>query len=147
VIAGPGMDTIYGNYLLKLISRDAKIKDSVFFPGMLAGEDKWAALYGSEAFVLSSHQENFGISVVEALACKKPVLISDKINIWKEIIEGGGGMVKDDTLEGTIELIRFWANLNMEEKLKMAINAREVYENNFGVLAAGIRFKNAIVNN
>ena len=147
VIAGPGMDTDYGNYLMKLISRDPKIKDSVFFPGMLTGEGKWAALYGSEAFVLPSHQENFGISVVEALACKKPVLISDKINIWKEIIEGGGGVIKDDTLEGTIELIKSWVNLNMEEKLKMAKNARNVYENNFGVLAAAIRFKNAIVNN
>jgi glycosyltransferase involved in cell wall biosynthesis len=141
------MDTDYGNYLMKLISRDPKIKDSVFFPGMLTGEGKWAALYGSEAFVLPSHQENFGISVVEALACEKPVLISDKINIWKEIIEGGGGVIKDDTLEGTIELIKSWVNLNMEEKLKMAKNARNVYENNFGVLAAAIRFKNAIVNN
>jgi hypothetical protein len=73
---------------------------------MLAGDSKWGALYGCEAFVLPSHQENFGIAVVEALACGKPVLISDQVNIWREIVEDGVGMVEGDTEEGVEKLLR-----------------------------------------
>ena len=41
--------------------------------GMLQGEAKWSAFRAAEVFCLPSHQENFGIVVVEALACGKPV--------------------------------------------------------------------------
>jgi glycosyltransferase involved in cell wall biosynthesis len=132
---------------MKLISNYPGIADSIFFPGMLTGDAKWGALYGSDAFVLSSHQENFGISVAEALACKKPVLISNQINIWKEIIADGGGIVRDDTLAGTIDLLNCWLNMTDEAKIKMTQNARATYGNNFGVLSAAVRFKKAIVNN
>jgi len=73
---------------------------------MLAGDSKWGALYGCEAFVLPSHQENFGIAVVEALACGKPVLISDQVNIWREIVEDGAGIAEADTEEGVEKLLR-----------------------------------------
>ena len=57
----------------------------------------------AEAFVLPSHQENFGIAVVEALACGVPVIISDKVNIWPEIAQDEAGIVKADTAEGTYQ--------------------------------------------
>jgi hypothetical protein len=65
--------------------------------------------------VLPSHQENFGIAVVEALACGKPVLISDQVNIWREIVEDGAGMVEGDTEEGVEKLLRrFFERLRAE---------------------------------
>lgn len=73
---------------------------------MLTGDAKWGAFYGCDAFILPSHQENFGIAVVEALACNKPVLISDKVNIWREIVDAGAGAVAPDTEEGALELLR-----------------------------------------
>jgi glycosyltransferase involved in cell wall biosynthesis len=73
---------------------------------MLEGEAKWGALYGCDAFVLPSHQENFGIAVVEALACNKPVLISNKVNIWREIAEDGAGVVEEDSVEGTARMLQ-----------------------------------------
>jgi len=73
---------------------------------MLQGDAKWGALYGCEAFVLPSHQENFGIAVVEALACGKLVLISDQVNIGREIVEDGAGLVEGDTEEGVEKLLR-----------------------------------------
>ena len=144
VIAGPGMETPYGRSLEHLISKFPEVCSSILFPGMLTGAAKWGALYGCEAFVLPSHQENFGIAVVEALACKKPVLISNQINIWKEIMTDNGGIVKDDTLTGAIELLKQWIHLPIEEKLMMGLNARNSFEKNFAILPAANRFIEAL---
>jgi|GEM_PF-209017 len=82
------------------------VPNCIHFVDMLTGDAKWGALYGCAAFILPSHQENFGIAVVEALACGKPVLISNKVNIWREIEADGAGLVEDDAIEGTEKLIR-----------------------------------------
>ena len=58
---------------------------------MLTGDAKWGAFFGSEAFILPSHQENFGIAVAEALACGRPVLLADKVNIAEDIADGWRG--------------------------------------------------------
>jgi len=86
------------------------VQNRIHFVDMLTGDAKWGALYGCEAFILPSHQENFGIAVVEALACGKPVLISNKVNIWREIKADGAGLVEDDTAEGTENLLRRFCN-------------------------------------
>ena len=53
-------------------------------PGMLYDDREVGCLLtAARHSALPSHQENFGIAVAEALACGKPVLISDKVNIWK----------------------------------------------------------------
>lgn len=127
VIAGPGIESDYGKNLL------TKADSQIHFPGMLEGDAKWGAFYGCEAFVLPSHQENFGIAVVEAMACSKPVLISDQVNIWREISEGGGGIVEKDTVEGTYDLLKKWLVLSKEEKEKMGLQARRVFEEHFTV--------------
>ena len=67
---------------------------------------KWGALRAAEVFVLPSHQENFGIAVAEALAAGTPALISNKVNIWREIESDGAGIAADDTLEGTCKLLQ-----------------------------------------
>ena len=78
----------------------AGLADRVHWPGMLKGDAKWGAFAVSDAFILPSHQENFGIAVAEALACGRPVLISDQVNIAPEIEADGCGFVEHDTLEG-----------------------------------------------
>ncbi len=140
VIAGPGLETPYGKKMQQLVSGSATLKESVFFPGMLTGNAKWGAFYGSDAFVLPSHQENFGIAVAEALACGKPVLISNQVNIWREIIEAGGGMVEDDTTAGTQKLLEAWQRLSCEEKKVMGEQAQNSFINNFSIIPAAKRF-------
>ncbi|MHA1569777.1 MAG: glycosyltransferase, partial [Alphaproteobacteria bacterium] len=63
------------------------------FTGRLAGADSLALLADADIFVLSSYTENFGIAVVEAMACGLPVLISDRVNIWREVAAAGAGRV------------------------------------------------------
>ncbi len=143
VIAGPGIESQYGQYIKKLID-EYKLHENVFFPGMVAGDSKWGAFYGCEAFSLPSHQENFGIAVVEALACGKPVLISNQVNIWREIESAGGGIVGDNTLQGTLESLERWFRLSADNKLIMTKRARAAYENNFSIGPAAQRILNAI---
>ena len=133
VIAGPGMETAFGKEMLSIVEESEILNKRVFFPGMLKGKAKWGAFYGCDAFILPSHQENFGIAVAEALACKKSVLISNKINIWREIKESGGGIVHDDNLKGTRELLSDWIKLTKAEKDDFADKAFLTFQAHFRI--------------
>lgn len=134
IIAGPCNDDLIDR--LKELANSLGIADRVHWPGMLKGAAKAGAFRGAEAFVLTSHQENFGIAVAEALAYGKPVLISNQINIWREIEVGGAGIVAPDTVEGATQVLQTWENMTLEQRLEMGQAARSVYEANFTVEAA-----------
>ena len=135
VIAGPGMETSYGQNIKKSASK-ACPSDSVFWPGMLLGNQKWGAFYNCEASVLTSHQENFGIAVVEALACGRPVLISNQVNIWREVKASGAALVQEDSVEGAWQLLKNWISLPADTKLKMAVGAKTCFQSDFSVESA-----------
>lgn len=130
VIAGPGLDTDYGKEIQKIAQNDIDI----LFPGMLAGDSKWGAFYNCEAFILPSHQENFGIAIVEAMACAKPVLITDKVNIWREIKAGEGGFIGFDTEESVYKMLKDWLSLSSQKKIKIGENAQNTYIQHFSII-------------
>ena len=117
IMAGPDAGDMRAH--LQTIVDDAGLGDRVHWPGMLKGDAKWGAFAVSDAFVLPSHQENFGIAVAEALACGRPVLISDQINIAPEIEADGCGIVEPDTLEGTVRLLERWLALDPAQREAM----------------------------
>jgi glycosyltransferase involved in cell wall biosynthesis len=154
VIAGP----TEGAYAQRLIRRwselthdiaktspnDHRIQPDVFFPGMLQGDAKWGAIYGCEAMLLPSHQENFGIAIVEAMACGKPILISDKINICEDIDHAGAGLVEPDTYDGVCTLLKQWFNLDQAARDRMGGQARKCFEENYRVEDAARRLLDVI---
>ena len=140
VIAGPGLDTTYGIKIAKTVAASTRLSKSVIFTGMLSGSMKWEAFYNCDAMILPSHQENFGIAVVEALACSKPVLISDQVNTWREISHHKAGLVEPNTLKGTLSLLTKWNALTSKEKTLMAENARKCFLENFAIGPAAHRF-------
>ncbi len=117
VLAGP--DQLGWSAQLRARARSLGLHERVSWPGMLDGELKWAALRAAEVFVLPSHQENFGVAVAEALACGTPVLVSDKVNIWREIVDDGAGMVGADTVAGATQTLRAWLDLDAAEQAAM----------------------------
>jgi glycosyltransferase involved in cell wall biosynthesis len=101
------------------------------FPGLLTGSAKWGAFLGAEAFVLPSHQENFGIAVAEALACGRPVIVSDKVNIWREVEAAGAGIVAPDTVAGFRSALARWAGCGPEQRAAMATATQACYQRHF----------------
>ncbi len=143
VVAGPGLETDYGQQMQELVSA-LGLQSFVFFPGMLTSDAKWGAFYGCEAFVLPSHQENFGIAVVEALACGKPVLISDQVNIGTEIKSAGGGLVCADTPAGVQDMLNDWRQLTDTNKKLFGAESRKTFERHFAVASASNHLLKAI---
>lgn len=129
VLAGPDQ-TGWRDRLVRIAAR-AGLADRVDFPGMLAGDLKWGAFHAADAFVLPSHQENFGISVAEALGCGLPVLISDKVNIWREIEADGSGFVAPDTVDGTERNLRRWLQAPGAERRSMRQRARASFQRRY----------------
>jgi glycosyltransferase involved in cell wall biosynthesis len=128
-IVGP--DQVGWQADLERLSGTLDIKDRITWAGMLRDERKWGALAASEVFVLPSHQENFGIVVAEALACGVPVLISNQVNIWREIESENAGFVEQDTLNGTVNLLEAWNRLEEVGRAEMKANCRLCFDRHF----------------
>jgi glycosyltransferase involved in cell wall biosynthesis len=125
LIAGPGQDGYKAT--MQHLAGELGIAERVIWPGLIADDLKWGALRAAEAFVLPSHQENFGIAVVESLAAGRPVLISNQVNIWPDIQEGKVGLVDDDSLEGAERMMRAWLALPEAERDAMSARAYPFY--------------------
>jgi glycosyltransferase involved in cell wall biosynthesis len=90
VIVGP--DDGYLSELQKLI-RELKIEGKVLLTGPLYAKDKLEAYIDADVYVLPSYYETFPISVLEAIACSKPVIITDQCGIADMVKNNNAGIV------------------------------------------------------
>ena len=88
VLAGDGPD----DYVAKL-KHMAASDPRVIFTGWVDGERKNALLGCASLLALPSHQENFGLCVMEALSYSVPVLVSPGVNLAPEIVTANAGWV------------------------------------------------------
>ena len=131
ILAGP--DQVGRESDLRRQVTRLNLTNRIVFTGMLEGPMKQGAFANAEAFVLPSHQENFGISVVEALAARVPVLISNRVNIWREIEADRAGYVESDDLAGTTRLLQRWIGTAPAEREMVRENARRCFEQRFEI--------------
>jgi glycosyltransferase involved in cell wall biosynthesis len=130
VLAGAG-----NNELLRALHAQAKALDieaDVFWPGFLKGEEKRAAFADADIFVLSSHSENFGIAVVEAMAAGCPVVVSDQVAIHADIAGANAGVVvRCDAGELAAALCRLLAD--RPERALMGFNGKCLTQTNYSI--------------
>ena len=125
IVAGPDQSGLVAT--LKQRCDKLGIGDRIYWPGMLVGDAKWGAFRAAEFFVLPSHQENFGIAVAEAMALARPVLITNKVNIWREIEADGAGVVVNDDVEGVARGLRMMLEQSPDERKSMGRRARSCF--------------------
>lgn len=131
VMAGPDPDG-WSDELQRMVTQ-AGLADRVHWPGMLRGDEKWGAFSACDAFILPSHQENFGIAAVEAIASGRPALLTYPVNLAPELVKAGCALSEPDTLQGITSLLQRWLALSVDEQQHMGNTARAVYAQRFGM--------------
>jgi glycosyltransferase involved in cell wall biosynthesis len=94
-IAGDGADE-YVQSLHEAV-REHQVSDAVSFLGFVSGSEKQRVLREAWAFALPSHQENFGVAVLEAVAAGLPVVISGEVQLCSFVEQNDLGVVVDRT--------------------------------------------------
>ena len=106
VVAGAGTRSYERR--LRELAASSGVAARIQFPGWLADDDTLDVIRNSSLFVMLSHQENFGLSVAEAMAAGVPVAISKHVNMGDEVTgQDAGWIVADDlpTATGQFEQI------------------------------------------
>jgi glycosyltransferase involved in cell wall biosynthesis len=106
VLAGP--DEAGFKRRVEEMIRQHGLQDRVLFTGLLDPRQRLEALADADLFVLPSYQENFGIAVIEALAAGVPVIISDQVNLHRQITAAQVGAVVPANVQALADALRRW---------------------------------------
>jgi glycosyltransferase involved in cell wall biosynthesis len=122
-IAGSG-DPRYVSQLVAKANASG-LSEVVEFVGPLLGEDRMNAFARADIFVLPTHQENFGIVLVEALAAGLPVVTTRGTDVWRELDATGGAKVLEpcDAAELPLRIADALADLVSDPDRRAAMGA------------------------
>ena len=73
-----------------------------------------------------------------------PVLISDKVNIWREVQASGAGIVASDDFNGACSLLTRWSEMTADEKAAMKVRARQCFLEHFEINSAAASLINVL---
>ncbi|MBD2187078.1 glycosyltransferase [Pseudanabaena mucicola] len=104
VLAGNG-DSEYEAELDRLI-KENNLSDRTYKLGFVSGEKKNICLQGADLYVLTSHSENFGVAVLEALASGTPAIVTKGVALSELIKEQNLGWVVDLEINAIAEAIQ-----------------------------------------
>ena len=137
LMAGPSNQ--YKTHLIKL-SKELKIDKNIVWSDFLEEDLKWASIKKCEAMVLSSHGENFGISIIESLSMSRPVLITNKVNTASYIKKTKSGFVSNNTINSFYKILNNFLRLKNKSKEKMRKNAFNCYSKYFNLINSSNKF-------
>jgi glycosyltransferase involved in cell wall biosynthesis len=129
VLIGEGEPEYVGS--LRKAAAEGGIGDQVHFAGHVGGPDRIAAYRDADVFVLPSHQENFGNSVVESLAAGVPTIISRGVNLYRELESAGVALACDVNAPSVTAALRRWLVDAPQERSKAAVRAKAVARERF----------------
>ena len=127
VVAGPDQ----GGHLEQVRSRARALdlERDLLFTGPLQDDAKWSTLSAAEAFVLPSFSEGFSVAVLEAMACRLPVLLSKQCNFDVEAI--GAGVLCEPTVASVTNQLRHIISLGRCSRRTLGERGRDEVERNY----------------
>jgi glycosyltransferase involved in cell wall biosynthesis len=108
------------------------LADAAIFTGLLTGKDKLMAFYGSNVFVLPSYSEGLPTTVIEAMACGVPIIVSDKVGISREIKQYNAGTIVKTNVDDVYNGIKNVFS-NLDKAKEMALNAKNMVYNFYDI--------------
>lgn len=124
IVAGPD-EAGYLATLQELV-RKLGLKKCVRFPGVITGSEKVLLLKSADLFALTSRSEGFSVAVLEAMACKLPILLTTPCNFHELAASGGGYECEAETGSIQIKLDEALAASERERKQRGACSRQLV---------------------
>lgn len=115
VVAGPDSNGYQAT--IEGVLNASGLQDRVTFTGMLLGDQKSEALSRADIFVLPSHSEGFSMSILEAMACRLPVLITHQCHFPEVAISEAGIVVNPNEPEVVAALITLLGNPQLRHEM------------------------------
>lgn len=122
--------------LIALIS-GVDLTHQIHFKGNLSPDIRNETLKKYDVLALTSHQENFGLVVVEALEQKIPVLISDKVNLSDFVLNKNCGLVSELNEVSIANQLEQFFNLTPEIRAEMGLNGYHAVRKLFNMKVVG----------
>jgi glycosyltransferase involved in cell wall biosynthesis len=142
VIAGQGEQPARDDALK--IAADLGIGEGVHWTGALTEREKWGLLAASEAFLRPTAHEICSTRVFDALSAGTPVLVSDGVATWKDIVNDGAGLAGSNTPGGFERMLASWISLPADERAAMRARARRCFEANYTLVGAAHALTSAV---
>ncbi|CAM4108034.1 Glycosyltransferase involved in cell wall bisynthesis [Pedobacter westerhofensis] len=133
-IAGEGEENYVNS--LKQLAVECGNDQKLEWVGWKNGEEKFEYLSQLDLFALTSHNENFAVVVIEALSVGTPVLLSDKVGLYKYVLDRDMGWITDLNVDNiTQQLNTLYAEKSKLQKINVLAPAKIKAEYNDSVLA------------
>jgi glycosyltransferase involved in cell wall biosynthesis len=91
---------------MQALAASLGLYERIIWSGWIQGNDKWNLLAGADLLILPSHNENFAIAVLEALAVGTPVVVGNKVGLHSYVAENDFGWRTDITPEALAKALR-----------------------------------------
>lgn len=91
---------------LKALTKELNISDCVSFTGRYERKQFFEKLYESDAFVLASRHETFGVVYAEAMACGKPVIATECGGPEWFVTDKVGMLIPTDNVDALAEAMK-----------------------------------------
>jgi glycosyltransferase involved in cell wall biosynthesis len=115
------------------LAQSLGVSSQIVWHGPVFGPAKWEFFRRADAYIMPTNFENFGIAIVEALACGLPVLISSRAAVAGQVAASGAGFVSPNTVEGTTELLEKWLTAPESMRAQMRANALRCFREHFAI--------------
>jgi len=122
ILAGNGTPDYEAQIESLLVSHG--LRDRTFVVGFVQGQTKNILMQGSDLFVLTSHSENFAVSVLESLAVGVPVLVTPGVALASVVKQNQLGYVPDLDVAAIIDALKDYFS-NPQQAKKMGDRARQ----------------------